>query len=97
VTGRKHQFRDPAAQARAVAQIVNQRRTCEGCAFLRTYPRPMCQGETSPHFRTARDTYHDQCGAFERGQRREPVQAAPNPDAPASHVKTLINRRGGRR
>jgi hypothetical protein len=58
---RTRTFRDTSAQAVAAAHIQKQNTTCEGCAHLRTYPRPMCQAEASPHFRTARDTYHPRC------------------------------------
>lgn len=61
----KRVFRDAAAQAEAVRQITAaQRLTCEGCAGLRLYPRPMCREERSPHFRSARDTYHERCAWF---------------------------------
>jgi hypothetical protein len=50
------------ATAREVAKP--QRLTCEGCTGLRTYPRPMCQSESSQHFRQPRDTYHTRCEAF---------------------------------
>lgn len=63
--GRKRQFHDPEAQAEAVKQIMSpQRLICEGCIGLRTYPRPMCKEKRSPHFRTARDTYHERCPWF---------------------------------
>lgn len=45
-------------------QMLAQRLTCEGCAALRTKPRPMCQAEGSPHFRRVREPYHDRCPAF---------------------------------
>lgn len=52
--------------AKAVAREVtqSQRKTCEGCALLRMYPRPMCQAEASPHWRTPREPYHDRCDAY---------------------------------
>lgn len=64
----KRTFRDAEAQAHAVKQVMSPRRlTCEGCAGLRIYPRPMCREERSPHFRTARDTYHERCAWFSVG------------------------------
>lgn len=67
-TTRTRTFRDTSAQAVATAHIQKQNTSCEGCAHLRTYPRPMCQAETSPHFRTARQTYHPRCTWFRTGQ-----------------------------
>lgn len=52
-----------AAKASA-REAALARKTCEGCTALRTYPRPMCAGEKSPHFRTARDTYHERCAFY---------------------------------
>lgn len=38
--------------------------TCEGCAGLRTHPRPMCVNPNSLYFRTARETYHARCALY---------------------------------
>jgi hypothetical protein len=67
-------------------ELMGQRGpTCEGCAALRTYPRPMCSGEASPHFRTARDTYHARCASYSvKGVEAPPVvKKAPPPPPPA--------------
>lgn len=62
---RKQRHYPNRTQALAAAQtIATQNRTCDGCAALRKFPRPMCRSEASPHFRTARDTYHPRCGAY---------------------------------
>lgn len=52
------------------------RPTCEGCAFLRTLPRPMCISETSAHFRRPRDTYQDRCPSFAVKGRQQQQQGA---------------------
>lgn len=49
---------------RAAAELAQRRVTCEGCYWLVRYPRPMCRGEASPHYRTARESYHERCDAF---------------------------------
>jgi len=55
----------------AAAYLAQQHSTCEGCAFLQRHPRPQCKGETSPHFRMVRDTYHARCETFAvRGKAR---------------------------
>ena len=74
----KRQFRDVEAQTAAVAQIVHQPKTCEGCAHLRTHLRPMCQGEASPHWRQPRDTYHERCEAYSYGAASKP-SVTPSP------------------
>lgn len=61
---RTRTFRDTSAQAVAAAHIQKQNTSCEGCFHLRTYPHPMCQAEASPHFRTARQTYHLRCSSY---------------------------------
>lgn len=89
--------------AKAVAREVtqSQRKTCEGCALLRIYPRPMCSGEQSPHFRTARDTYHPRCQWFSvRGSDGKPAPVAqPEPPAPqpARKKMKLVRVRGSDR
>lgn len=65
---RTRTFRDTSAQAAATAHIQKQNTSCEGCAALRSYPRPMCSEERSNHFRTARETYHPRCTWFRTGQ-----------------------------
>lgn len=52
------------ANTQAAAYLAQQHLTCEGCAFLQRHPRPQCKGETSPHFRMVRDTYHARCETF---------------------------------
>lgn len=54
----------PDAQASAREVVKSAPLTCQGCAHLRTYPRPICKGEASPHYRMARETYHARCPAF---------------------------------
>ena len=78
----RHKHMDIEA-ARASAREANARRTCEGCAYLRTQLRPMCQAEHGPHYRTARDTYHERCGVYAvRGRDGKPVERKPEPAAP---------------
>jgi hypothetical protein len=69
--------------SKAIAREMNARRTCEGCAFLVTHLRPRCMGETSPNFRTPRDTYHERCGVYAvRGRDGKPVERKPEPAPP---------------
>jgi hypothetical protein len=76
----KHNFRDKEAQLKQAAAIASQRRTCEGCAYLRTHLRPMCQAEHGPNFRHVRDTYSDRCGAYAvRGRDGKPTERKPEP------------------
>jgi len=49
---------------RAAAELAARKVSCEGCFWLARHPRPMCRGETSPHYRTARESYHERCHAF---------------------------------
>lgn len=49
---------------RAAAELATRKVTCEGCYWLARHPRPMCKGEDSPHYRTAREAYHERCAAF---------------------------------
>lgn len=71
-----------AAKMSARELLTQRAPTCEGCALLRTYPRPMCTGEKSEHFRTVRDTYHPRCQWYAiRGQDGKPAPVAP-PAAP---------------
>lgn len=78
----RHKHQDIEA-AKASAREANARRTCEGCAFLVTHLRPRCMGETSPNFRTPRDTYHERCGSYAvRGRDGKPVERKPEPPKP---------------
>lgn len=78
----RHKHLDIEA-AKASAREANSRRTCEGCAFLVTHLRPRCMGETSPNFRTPRDTYHERCGVYAvRGRDGKPVERKPEPAPP---------------
>lgn len=73
--------------ARASARDAASRRTCDGCALLRIHPRPMCAGEGSPHYRTARDTYHERCQSYAvRGHEGRPI-AAETPKAAEAKPK----------
>jgi hypothetical protein len=84
----RHKHMDIEA-ARASAREMNARRTCEGCAFLVTHLRPRCMGETSPNFRTPRDTYHERCGVYAvRGRDGKPVERKPEP-APVAKPKRM--------
>jgi hypothetical protein len=86
--------------SKAIAREMNARRTCEGCAFLVTHLRPRCMGETSPNFRTPRDTYHERCGAYAvRGRDGKPVERKPEPPAPVEKRKRmrLVEVRGEKR
>lgn len=47
--------------------VATAPKTCEGCASLQRWPRPQCKGESSPHFRMVRDTYHPRCEAYSFG------------------------------
>jgi len=67
----RHKHLDIEA-AKASAREANSRRTCEGCAYLRTQLRPMCQAEHGPHFRMVRDTHHQQCNAYARRKPGDP-------------------------
>jgi hypothetical protein len=78
----RHKHMDIEA-AKASAREANSRRTCEGCAYLRTQLRPMCQAEHGPHFRMARDTYNERCGVYAvRGRDGKPVERKPEPAPP---------------
>ena len=96
----RHKHLDIEA-ARASAREMNARRTCEGCAFLVTHLRPRCMGETSPNFRTPRDTYHERCGVYAvRGRDGKPVERKPEPAAPAPEKRKrmrLVEVRGEKR
>jgi len=84
----RHKHMDIEA-AKASAREANSRRTCEGCAYLRTQLRPMCQAEHGPHFRMARDTYNERCGAYAvRGRDGKPVERKPEP-APVAKPKRM--------
>ena len=70
-TNQPHDVKRAAAQA---AQLVS-RQTCEGCAFLRIHPRPMCAAETSANFRRPRDTYQDRCPSYAvKGRHQQSTQ-----------------------
>jgi len=76
--------------SKAIAREMNARRTCEGCAFLVTHLRPRCMGETSPNFRTPRDTYHERCGVYAvRGRDGKPVERKPEPAPPVAKPKRM--------
>ena len=91
---RTRTFQPDRASAAAVAQSLTQvRKTCEGCAGLRQYPRPMCRQPTSPHFRMARDTYHDRCNQYAVGRREEPG-APPAPAAAMNNARVVVRGRG---
>ena len=95
----RHKHLDIEA-ARASAREMNARRTCEGCAFLVTHLRPRCMGETSPNFRTPRDTYHERCGVYAvRGRDGKPVERKPEPPMPVEKPKRmrLVEVRGSNR
>lgn len=77
-------------------EMVMQRKTCEGCAMLRTYPRPMCAGEKSPHFRTVRDTYHERCPVYHvAGMQPAPPKPEPAPPPPAKKGRVKMVRLRG--
>ena len=85
----RHKHMDIEA-ARASAREMNARRTCEGCAFLVTHLRPRGMGETSPNFRTPRDTYHERCGSYAvRGRDGKPVERKPEPPKPVEKPKRM--------
>jgi hypothetical protein len=96
----RHKHQDIEA-AKASAREASSRRTCEGCAFLRTHLRPMCQAEHGPHFRMTRDTYHERCGVYAvRGRDGKPVErkAEPPPPAPEKPKRMrLVEIRGEKR
>jgi hypothetical protein len=73
MTTRRNHTHDVKQAASQAAQLVT-RQTCEGCAFLRIHPRPMCLSETSPNWRTPRDTYQDRCNAYAVKGRQQPKQ-----------------------
>lgn len=87
------------ANARASArEALVQRKTCEGCAALRRIPTPMCAREQSPHFRSARDTYHDRCQWYAvAGQEPKPPEPKPAPEPPKSKRMKLVKVRGTNR
>jgi hypothetical protein len=85
----RHKHLDIEA-AKASAREANSRRTCEGCAYLRTQLRPMCQAEHGPYFRMARDTYHERCGVYApRGRDGKPVERKPEPAPPVEKPKRM--------
>lgn len=91
---RKRNFLPERTQALAVAQhVATITKTCEGCIGLRTYPRPMCASERSPHFRTVRETYHARCSVYAVGQREEPG-AQPEPPRAANNLQVVVRGRG---
>jgi len=55
---------DRLAQRTHLRELAAQRKTCQGCHWLQTWPRPMCKGEASAHYRMVRDTYHERCSSF---------------------------------
>lgn len=61
---RKNQTSDVEASKAVARQLSTARLTCEGCASLRKYPRPMCSAEASPNYRQPRDTHQQRCAAF---------------------------------
>jgi hypothetical protein len=74
--------------AKASARKASARRTCEGCAWLERRIRPRCMSEKSPHFRTARDAYHERCAVFAVRIDAPPKPAEPPPKpAPVSRPK----------
>lgn len=77
----------------ASAAEMSRKVTCEGCAHLKRWPRPMCKGEASPHFRMVRDTYHQRCEAFAVMGVAQITPAAPRPDAPPAHVRLVVRGR----
>ena len=96
----RHKHMDIEA-ARASAREANSRRTCEGCAYLRTQLRPMCQAEHGPHFRMPRDTYNERCGVYAvRGRDGKPVERKPEPAPPPVEKRKrmrLVEVRGEKR
>jgi hypothetical protein len=75
MTTRRNQPHDVKRAAAQAAQLI-QRQTCEGCAFLRIHPRPMCAAETSANFRRPRDTYQDRCSSYAvKGRSQHPHAA----------------------
>jgi hypothetical protein len=74
-TRRREQSAPVAARAAAAAEIVRPL-TCLGCRWHVEAVRPRCTAETSPHFRTPRETYHARCDAFVlRGAREKGKEA----------------------
>lgn len=92
----RYQQIDMAASKAAAREAALQRKTCEGCALLRIWPRPMCAGEKSPHFRTVRDTYHDRCEFYAlKGVQTAPEPPpAPEPARPKPKRMKLVRVRG---
>ena len=93
---------DIAASKAAAREAASGRKTCEGCALLRTYTRPMCAGEKSPHFRTARDTYHERCQWYSvrghEGRIVTPDMPPPEPEPePTRKRMKLVKVRGSDR
>jgi hypothetical protein len=63
MTSRTKQLDLKLAQAQA-AELAQRKLTCEGCLHLQVWPRGQCKDERSPHFRAARETYHERCPYF---------------------------------
>lgn len=84
---------DRNAAAAAAQALTLSRKTCEGCAGLRQYPRPMCREERSPHFRTARDTYHERCGLYTVQHASTEPGAPSQPPRAMNHAQVVV--RGG--
>lgn len=91
----KRTFRPDPQQAMAIAQsVATTRKTCEGCAGLRTWPRPMCKQPSSQHFRTVRDTYHERCASYSvQGKTAEPG-AQPEPPRAMNNLQVVVRGRG---
>lgn len=97
----RFQHIDIEAAKASAREAALARKTCEGCTALRTYPRPMCAGEKSPHFRTVRDTYHERCQVYSvgmgKGEQPAPPTQPPAPEPPKPKRMKLVRVRGSDR
>lgn len=91
---RANQQQDVRAAAASAAQLV-QKLTCEGCAHLRAL-RPMCMGETSPHYRQPRESFHTQCGAYVPRGAKQAVKTEPQPASRAQIAGEVARRKHNR-
>lgn len=92
---RRNETHDVKAAAASAAQLV-QRLTCEGCAHLRAL-RPMCMGETSPHYRQPRETFHERCQHYAvKGQVMQTAAPEPPPASRAAIAGEVAKRKHNR-
>lgn len=91
---RRNETHDVKAAAAQAAQLV-QNLTCENCAHLRAL-RPMCMGESSPHYRTPRESFHTQCNAYVPRGAKQAVKAEPLPASRAQIAGEVARRKHNR-